>query len=284
MVTQSGAVERPQPPRRRALALLPLLLGLAPLPGRAECARPLVVPVAAIGYAVTVDADNRVGGIYPELLRAEAARAGCTIDFQVVPRARQEMLFETGQADLLLPARRSTRRDVHGLFVSMIRSRAMLLSIQPRPVLLHSLAELLAHPELRVGVVRGYDYDEVYHAFVAQFSAQDRLTEASDPVSLARMLDAGIVDVAIVTPMTVTGVLRNNPKLSPLIERLHAEAAKELSWGESGAYVSRTSSLSDADRQRVEAMLERIGRSGAAWRAFQRYYPDRDLGDSVRGR
>lgn len=31
-------------------------------------------------------------------------------------------------------------------------------------------------------------------------------------------------------------------------------------------------------------VLERIGRSGAAWRAFQRYYPDSNLNDSVRPR
>lgn len=57
-----------------------------------------------------------------------------------------------------------------------------------------------------------------------------------------------------------------------------------LPWGESGAYVSRRSALSPADRQRALEMLERIGRSGAAWRAFQRYYPEANLGESVRSR
>jgi hypothetical protein len=51
------------------------------------------------------------------------------------------------------------------------------------------------------------------------------------------------------------------------IDRLQAEPADELTWGESGAYLSRTSSLSDADRKQVLELLGRIepircGRAG----------------------
>ncbi|MGM9483294.1 hypothetical protein ACS5PN_19010 [Roseateles sp. NT4] len=42
---------------------------------------------------------------------------------------------------------------------------------------------------------------------------------------------------------------------------------EELTWGESGAYVSRMSSQGDADRKQALELLERIGRSGAAWSA-----------------
>jgi len=254
-----------------------------PFLAQAECQRALRVPVAAIGLAVTVK-DGKVDGIYPDLLRPEVAKAGCKIEFQVVPRSRQEMLFETGQSDILVPARRSARRDMHGIFVPMIRSRAVLLSMKSRQLPAHSVAELLEHRELRVAVVRGYDYDESYQSLVKQLAAQGRLVEFADPVSLARALDAGIADVAVVTPTAVTGALRASRTLSPLIARLHTEPVDELPWGESGAYVSRRSKLSDADRQRALEMLERIARSGAAWRAFQHYFPDDNLSDSVRAR
>lgn len=263
--------------------LLTACLLLVAFAAQAECLRTLRVPVAAIGLAVTVK-DGEVGGIYPDLLRAEGAKAGCAIEFQVVPRSRQEMLFETGQADLLLPARRSARRDANGIFVPMIRSRAVLLSLRSRQLPAHSVAELLEHRELRVVVVRGYDYDGSYQSLVKQLMAQGRLVESSDPISLARALDAGIADVAVVTPTAVTGALRANRKLRAWIDRLHAEPVDELTWGESGGYVSRRSSLSDADRKQALAMLERIGSSGAAWHAFQRYYPEENLSDSVRAR
>lgn len=263
--------------------LASLLLSCMPFLAQADCLRALRVPVAPIGLAVTVN-DGEVGGIYPDLLRAEIAKTGCTIEFQVVPRSRQEMLFETGQADMLLPARRSARRDAHGIFVPMIRSRAVLLSLRLRQLPAHSVAELLEHRELRVAVVRGYDYDGRYQSLVKQLAAEGRLVESADPLSLARALDAGIADVAVITPTAVTGALRANRKLSAWIDRLHAEPVDELAWGESGAYVSRSSSLSDADRKQALEMLERIGRSGAAWRAFQHYHPDTNLSDSVRPR
>jgi len=260
-----------------------LLLSCMPFLAQADCLRALRVPVAPIGLAVTVS-DGDVGGIYPDLLRAESAKTGCTIDFQVVPRSRQEMLFETGQADLLVPARRSARRDAHGDFVPMIRSRAVLLSLRSRQLPVRSVAGLLAHRELQVAVVRGYDYDGRYQALVKQLAAEGRLVESADPLSLARALDAGIADVAVITPTVVTGALRANGKLSAWVDRLQAEAVGELPWGESGAYVSRTSSLSDADRKQAIEMLERIGQSGAARRAFQHYFPDGNLSDSVRPR
>lgn len=266
-----------------ASLLAPLLLAGSPWLAHADCSRALRVPVAPIGLAVTVQGHD-VGGIYPDLLRAETAKAGCTVEFQVVPRSRQEMLFETGQADLLLPARRSARRDALGDFVPMIRSRAALVSLRSRQLPAHSVADLLDRRELRVAVVRGYDYGERYQALLQQLAAQGRLVESADPLSLARALDAGIADVAVITPTAVTGALRAHRKLGPWADRLHVQAADELAWGESGAYVTRRPSLSDADRRQVLELLERIGRSGAAWRAFQHYHPDSQLSDSVRPR
>jgi len=266
----------------RGLAIAAALCGL-PAWAQAECSRPLQVPVAAIGLAVTVS-EGKVGGIYPGLLRDEAAKQGCSIEFTVVPRARQEMLYQIGQADLLVPARRSARRDERGIFVPMIQSRAVLLSMDPQRATVRSLSELLAHPELRVGVVRGYDYDQSYNVLIEKLRAQGRLVEATDPVSLARMLDAKMADLAVVTPTVVTGALRGDARLRPLIERLHVETTDELPWGESGVYIAKHSTLSAADRKRVRTMLEHIAKSGAAWRAFQREYPDPNLSESLRSR
>ncbi len=267
----------------RSLFAAAFFLALLPAWALAQCSRPLQVPVAPIGQAVTLDA-GKVGGIFPELLRNAAAKEGCTIEFTVVPRARQEMLFQIGQADLLAPARRSAKRDAHGVFVPMIQSRAVLLSMDPQGTAVHSLTELLARHELRVVVVRGYDYDEPYQSLIKTLGAQGRLVEATDPLSLARMLEAKMAEVAVVTPTAITGALRSDARLSPLIERLHVETTDELPWGESGIYMARHSTLSPADQQRVQAMLERIARSGAAWRAFQHYYPEPNLGESVRAR
>lgn len=275
-----GRLHRFRPMMKIHTAAATLVLGIACSPAQAQCSRALVVPVTITGYAATV-IEGQVHGIYPDLLRTEAASVGCAISFQIVPRARQEMLFTTGHADLLLPARRVTRRDDDGIFVPMIRSRPVLISLASRALRFHALPELLGRETLRVGIMRGYDYGESYQAMVRQLTAQRRLTEATDPISLARMLVDGSIDVAVITPTALTGALSANAKYRQLIQQLHMDPVPELPWGESGAYVTRAASLSDADRQIVLHMVEHIARSGAVWRGFQHYYPDPRLGDSI---
>ncbi|MDN3919319.1 hypothetical protein [Roseateles violae] len=272
------------PTRIAGLLLAGLLPALAPAAAPAKCSRVLEVPVAPIGMAVTVGEGERVGGIYPDLLRSAAARDGCWINFPVVPRARQEMMFETGQADLLLPARRSARRDKLGQFVPMIQSRAMLVSLPSERAGVHSLAELLKRSELRVVVVRGYDYDAAYQAALKTLEVQGRLLWAPNPISLARMLEGAIADLAIITPTVLNGSLRGDPKLQPLLARLRYEAVDELAWGDSGVYISSRAELGADDRALLREWLQKMGRSGAAWREFQRHYPDERLSESLRPR
>jgi len=270
---------------RRSIYLISaaLALGGLPLGATAQCSRVVQVPVAPIGLAVTV-VEGKVGGIYPDLLRSLAADEGCSVEFPVVPRARQEMLFETGQADLLLPARRSARRDKHGLFVPLIQSRAVLVTMQPSRPVLRSLPELLRRRELRVVVVRGYDYDKRYQSLLKELAGQGRLQQVVDPISMVRTLEGGIADVAIVTPTILTGALGADAKLRPLIARLRSEPVEELGWGESGIYISSKSSLSPADRSLLRQSLEHLAKSGAAWREFQHYHPESNLSETLRPR
>lgn len=212
------------------------------------------------------------------------AKSGCKLTFQVVPRSRQEMLFETGQADLLVPARRSAHRDAHGDFVPIVRSRAELLSMRATRLPVSSLADLLEHRELRVAIVRGFDYGGAYQSLVKKLAKVGRLVEFSDPLSLARALDGGIADVAVITPTAVTGALRGNHELSSWIDRLHSQPVDELPWGETGIYVSRHTSLSNEDRKETLKALERMSKSGVVWHTFLHYHPESNLNESVQPR
>jgi len=256
---------------------------------RAACSRVLQVPVAPIGLGVTVMANGQVGGIYPDLLRHVASGEGCSLNFSVVPRARQELMFESGLSDILLPARRSPRRDQFGVFVPLIQSRAALVTLDrgtahpPLPEL-QSLAELQQHHELRLAVVRGYDYGDAYQSLLSAMATQGRLQQATDPISLVRMLDAGMADLAIVAPTIVTGALRGDARLKAWLPRVQVSTVEELSWGESGVYLSNRSRLGAEDRHLLETALVQLAKSGAAWREFQRYYPEDTLRLSVRPR
>lgn len=241
------------------------------------------MPVAPVGLSVTTVGET-VGGIYPDLLRSFAAKDGCSFLFSVVPRARQELMFEAGRADLLVPATRTPRRDESGQFVPMLNSRPLLISLNAERPAVRSLAELLERRELRVAVVRGYDYGEAYQAIVKELGQQGRLVLAVDPLSVARSLTGGIADLTIMAPNILIGALQSDARVRFLIERMRYEPVDELPWGESGIYISNKSGLPEADRKLLRELLERSGKSGAVWRAFQSYYPPGSLTDNVRPR
>ncbi len=248
--------------------------------GSASCARPLRAPVAPLGLSVTIE-DRQVGGIYPELLRELSA--ACGVEYAVVPRARQQLLFDTGKADLLVPATRTPARDEYALFVPMVASRPVLISLaqSARPPV-RSDTELLDRRELRVAVVRGYDFGPEYRQLVDTLAAQGRLTQAADAASVARMLDGGMADVTLMNSSILLGVLLADAKLRGLATRLRNEALSGLPWSEAGVYVSRRSGLSEQELHGIVDQLETLSRSGRVWAAFQRRFPPGSLNESVK--
>lgn len=263
---------------RRGIGLLAgalLLTGVA----RADCSRTLQVPVAPVGRSVIIG-EQGVSGVYPDALRAVP---GCSFAFPAVPRARLEAMFENGRADLLIPASRTPRRDESGFFVPLIQSRATLIGLNGARPPLRSLQELLERRELRVALVRGFDYGEAYQGALRELRAQGRLVLEVDPISVARLLQAGLADLTIMAPSILLGAVHGDVRVAGLQERLRYEPVEELPWSESGVYISRRS-VSEADREALREALERAARSGAVWRSFLRYYPPGSLDDSIRPR
>ena len=264
----------------RACRLLSSCLLALPLLAWGQCSRTMKVPVAPIGLSVTIDGEA-VGGVYPDILRSIGE--DCRFEFSVVPRARLELMFESGQADLLIPATRTPRRDELGLFVPMVRSRPTLISLadKDRPPL-RSLDELLRRRELRVVLVRGFDYGEGYLAMQRELASQGRLSQAVDALEAARMLSLGMADLTVMSPSIFAGALHNDARYKQLLARLRVEAVDEFPWGDSGVYLSKL--MPAADRQLMRDLLERSARSGESWKAFQRYYPASILADGMKAR
>jgi polar amino acid transport system substrate-binding protein len=276
--------------RRLGSVAVAALLSSVVLPGHAgtdapaACSRDIQVPVALIGQSMTQLENGTVGGIYPEAFQAAVQKAGCKFVYSVVPRARLEVLFEMGKADLLVPASRTPARDKHGIFVPMISHRATLLSLaNAARAPLTSAQDLLDRKELRVAVVRGYDYGEQYQWLVRELARQGRLYQEVDTIAIARLMQAGAIDVTIMGPTTFQGAVQRDPRVAGLADRLRVEAIPELPWNWSGAYISRHS-LSAEDQTVVRDLLERIAKSPAILEAFQRIYKAELITESVRPR
>ena len=248
----------------------------------AACPRPYTVPLAPIGISVVVS-DAKVGGIYPSLLDTVSASTGCRFKLSLVPQARLEAMFETGQADILMPATGTPRRDRYGVFVPMLATRAILISTDHQRAPVHSLQELLARRELRVALVRGNDYGDNYQAFVKQLEAQGRAFMEVDPLHVARLLHNGMADVTIMTPTSFTAVLKEDARVRDMLGKLRLETLDELPWHESGVYISRTS-VSAAEREMLVSQLRAAYQSSAVWEQFKRYYPPEVVAISARPR
>ena len=264
---------------RRSMAILALAL---PTLAGAQCSRDIQVPVSAVGASVVVNGAT-ISGIYPDLLRSMGAKLGCNFVFTAVPRARLEAMFEAGKADLLIPASSTPRRDQHGLFIPLMGSRPLLISLQGTRAPINTMQELIDRRELRVALVRGYDYGAPYQALAKELSSQGRLFYEVDALSVARLMQSGFIDATIMAPTILAGVAQNDARVYGLADRLRLEALPELPWGMSGAYLSRKS-LTTEDQATLRELLDKAGRSGTLMEGFQRHHRQELLSLSIRPR
>lgn len=249
------------------------LLAVLALPTLAwgACTRVMQAPVAQLGQSVVLNG-QAVSGVLPELLRSLGAKAGCQIQFTAVPRARQEALFESGKSDLLVTALHTPRRDKVGYFVPVSGVRPALLSFATNRAPVRSMAELAKRKELRVALVRGYDYGEDYQAIARSLKAQGRLYYEADVVAVARLLNAGIADVTIMTPATMAGGMMQDDRVKPLLDKLKIELLEDLPWSQSGIYISKTT-VRASDRAQLEFMINSGVRAGLFWEDLKKQYP-----------
>lgn len=244
---------------------------LLPLSATAACSRPIVVPVAPTGQSVIIS-DYKVSGAFPDLLKAVGAKAGCEFTFSVMPRARLEKMFEMGKADLLVAATHTDQRDQSGLFIPMFETRSTLISLDSLRAVPRTFDELLARRELRVALVRGFDFGPAYRELSKQLAAQGRLSFEADPLTVARLLNGGIADVTIMPPSVVMSAIKGNPRVEGMLPHLRITPLPELPWLKSGIYISNKSMGSD-DRATLEKALAESVKSSELWNILKRYYP-----------
>ena len=244
------------------------------------CSRPIAIPAAQSGQTVNFKGDEAFG-IMPDVFRTIASATGCIFKWSLVPRIRVEAMFENGTADLLLAATESERRSQHGTFVALVESRATLISLASERPRIGNFEELLARRELRIALVRGYDYGERYRALVQKLIAQGRVYFEPDPITVGRLLAHGMADATIMPPTALAGALRDDPRFESLLPRLRIEPLEELPWIKTGIYLSNKS-LSQADRDMLEKAIIAARRSGAWWNAVTHYYSKAELADHVR--
>jgi polar amino acid transport system substrate-binding protein len=267
--------------RYRLRRVFLILAGLAlPLWASAGCSRPIRVPASPSGQAV-IKQGGQIVGLIPEVMNQIGARIGCTFVWTPVARMRLESMFQTGAADILITAVKVERRDRDGIFIPLLDTRATLISIKSDRAPVRSMQELLARRELRVALVRGFDYGPAYQAMLTTLASQGRLYLQPHPGKVARMLADGMADVTVITGISFAGGLLTVPHADIAFDSIRSEPLADLPWQRSGFYLSKTA-LGDADRRLLEQALTESSRNGLWWQAFKRYYPAAILDASAR--
>jgi polar amino acid transport system substrate-binding protein len=243
---------------------------LMPIVARAQCSRPLNVPVSAFGYSLLTQGKIALG-IYPDLLRSIGIKSSCSFTFSMVPRARQEFLFEHGMADLLIPAIKTRRRDAFGIFVPLIVIRATLISIRTERPTITNMQDLIKQSNLKLVLVRGFEYGENYQNLIQTLAKDGRVLFESEPIDVVRVLQSALHYATIMPPGILLTEVQNNPQWNGLKDQLRLEPLTDLPWSESGVYISKAS-VTHVDRALLQEQLEKSSKSGDVWRAFERHY------------
>jgi len=250
-----------------------LSVGLAlPLAATAGCTREIVVPVAPTGFSVIIEGEQ-VSGAFPEALRELGRKFGCRFSFPVRPRARLSYMFlESGEADLLLPSSRSSKRDQQAEYVPMMRLKMALVSLKRSPVQLSSVPALLEAHHLRGVGVRSYVFGDEYAKLMALLDGQHRMDYAATNLAVARMLKAGRADFTIAAPSLFLASLQEDAAVAGVAGEVQFTSLDGLPPAESGVYVSRRS-LSPQDQATLMRLLQYGARSATFWKWFRHYYP-----------
>lgn len=243
----------------------------APLIARADCSRPIQVPVAVSGFSVIAKGE-RYTGLMPEFLSLIEAKTNCRFVYYYVPKSRQEYLFESGKADLLIATIKTERREKFGYFVPLIQLRASLIATEKQSLSIQSAKDLIAHNSLRLVIVRGYDYGPVYQNIVEEMKRLGRLTIEPDPISVGRTMQGNSNYVTIMAPTLFVGVVETEALLKSLHGKLRFHKLDEMPWSESGIYISK-SALSTDDLVYLKAQLEKYAMTDAVWKLYSTYYP-----------
>ena len=279
---------RPRTGRRRALTLLAGLL----LPPGAAWAAPSQ-PASAPGQASPPCGPYRVGlreyprlyqrdayggftGVDREFFETLAQRSGCRLDIQLESQPRIWQLFKRGELDLASWVIPSPERDQLVSVIPLIQSRPVAVTWRDGGP--QTEASFLADPGLNAVAVRKSLYGPGYDELMQRLREQGRLSEAPDFESALRAFSARRSALLISYPWSL---LDQSPQWFGQVQMADWHAGGPSV--SSGLAISR-STVTAADRLRLEDAVRAMHRDGSLRRILDRYLPPEMVQHLVPGR
>lgn len=171
-----------------ALALAGLgLPAHAEKPSALACpSRPIVVGLYEFGNFYRAGA-----GLDKDVAEELRKRSGCNISYKVLQRRAIWPAMQSGRVDMTLSAAATPERTVFAWAepYMWVKNMVVLRADAGRGV--HSMADFIADPNLRLGFGRGYAAGPAYEDFVTQLRNIGRVEDVDDSDRLYAMLRAG---------------------------------------------------------------------------------------------
>lgn len=241
----------------------------------ANCSREIQVPIPSLNTSnktITGELKRDEFSAHVILLMdGLGEKLGCTFKYILVPKARQEYLFENGKADILFLATKTAKRDEFGQLLSLFQIRPAIISNKSIHSSILSLKSIKEDQNIRLVLVRGSDYGNEYQALIELIDKQKRVSYEADAFSVARMMSFNKNVVTIMGPSIFEDVLSSEKALSSLINNIQYDEISEFPWTDVGIYISNFS-LEEKDSTYLKQHLPIFLGNDRIWTWLQKKY------------
>lgn len=240
------------------MPVIALLLGLL-LSGATwaenKCSHAYRVGISQIGYSYYLLDDGTPAGSSFDFYEELGQRSGCTFQLWPLPRMRAWYGAGMQQLDIVSPTIRTPERDQMGVFVEYFQSRNDILIDRRHGEGINSLEQLLANPNINLGLVRGHSAGPFFDQRLAPLHGQRRIQLSNSPGNLFLKLQAGRIQATIMT----AGIYQKELDDLALGEQLRIIQVPESDAFSIGLYLSRqtlTPASIDWLQLHIQAMID----------------------------
>lgn len=250
-----------------AAPCLPALADKTPAP--ACPARPIVVGLYEFGNFYRAGA-----GLDKDLAEELRKRSGCIFSYKVMQRRAIWGAMQSGSVDMTFSAAATPERMVFAWAEPYMWVRNMLVLRKEGSSGVHSLADFIADPNLRLGHGRAYAAGPPFEDFVTQLRNIGRVEDVDDSDRLYAMFKAGRFQ-ALLAPKLVYG--------SYLRDEIAAGTVRVEDWGASRPNTPTNLMMAKArfsaeEARRWGALLKEMRADGTLQRMIARYVGPDDAG------
>jgi polar amino acid transport system substrate-binding protein len=212
-------------------------------------------------------ADGTWTGIDKDVVDEVARRMGCTIEPSTDSRVRIWAGLNGGNLDMSVSAVSTPEREKFGRVVPYINERNYVLISKEVGPHVRSMADFLADPDIKIGVIKSFKHGKAYDAWLERLRAKGRVYEAADYGALLRLFKVGRVHAV----MAITS------GWYPLLKQDHmAGTYRIMDWAPPkdavvGGLILSRQRIDEAMAARFSKTIQAMREDGTLKRIFERH-------------